>query len=223
MVLDLKYEIISAIVMSQMQKSSGFVFIATFLIVSSQSFAAPTVTSKGSFRSTKLGLIQQDYSGPKNKSFAFGSPAVGVELTLDSGFSVFRYFFKTRFMVSEGKQNFLNGTTTFNSAYKFQQFAPEVGLSLFPIPRREKGVNVFLWGLGIMSYNNLEIKSIPATSAIQGKDQAFGYGYGAGLGIEYILFSTRTGGRVLIYSEIGFRDERALLVNNTFEIGRAHV
>ena len=174
--------------------------------------------SRGAFRSTKIGLIQENYSGPNNTSFALGNPGTGLELTLDSGYSVFRYFFKTRFIVSEGAQNFLSSGTAFNSKYKFSQFAPEIGVSFFPIPRREKGVNIFLWGAGAISYNNLELKNLPTTTTLQSKEQAFGYGYGGGLGFELIIAPSKGGSRYLIYGEVGFRDERADLVKTQFEI-----
>ncbi len=186
------------------------------LFFSGQSLLA--AESRGAFRTTKIGFIQENYSGPNNTSFALGSPGNGLELTLDSGNSVFRYFFKTRFMISEGTQNFLSSGTVFNSKYKFSQFAPEIGLSFFPIPRREKGVNIFLWGVGNISYNNLELKNLPAVTTLQSKEQAFGYGYGGGLGIELVVTPVRGSGRYLIFGEIGFRDERADLVKTQFEI-----
>lgn len=181
--------------------------------------AASAADNKGGFRTTKIGIIQQNYSGPANRSFALGSPGNGLELTLDSGSTLFRYFFKSRFMVAEGSQNFLNGSTAFNSDYKFFQFAPEIGASFFPVPRREKGVNIFIWGTGSVSYNNLELKNLPAVTKLQSKEQTFGYGYGGGLGIEVILFANvKTGNHYLAYAELGFRDERADLTNNQFEI-----
>ena len=120
--------------------------------------------------------------------------------------------------MAEGSQNFSNSGTVFNSKYKFSQFSPEIGVSLFPIPRKEKGVNIFLWGLGAISYNNLELKNLPTPTLLQTKEQAFGYGYGGGLGLEMIVATSRAGNRYLIYSELGFRAEQANLANTNFEI-----
>ncbi len=197
----------------------GFCLKFILLVVLFGFHTAFAAQGRGAFRSSKLGIIQQSYSGPANRSFALGSPGTGLELTLDDGNTVFRYFFKTRFTTTEGSQNFSNAGTTFNSKYKFLQFAPEIGVSFFPIPRREKGINIFLWGTGSISYNNLELKNLPTVTKLQSKEQSFGYGYGGGLGVEVILFSSAKGGsRYLAYAEVGFRDERADLTNTQFEI-----
>ncbi len=203
------------IYMSQMQMRFLQLLLIGLTSVASVSYA---IENNGSFRSTKLGLIQQNYSGPAYRSFALGNPGLGVELTLDSGYTIFRYFFKARYTMSEGKQNFLNAGTAFNSKYTFSQFSPEIGVSFFPIPRREKGVNIFIWGVGTLSYNNLELKNLPAVTKLQSKEQSFGYGYGGGLGMEFILGTSRGGSRYLAYGELGFHDEQTDLVNTKFEV-----
>ncbi len=206
---------ISAMYMYQDSLILRFSFLVSLLFVSTTAFA---IENNGSFRSTKLGLIQQNYSGPAYRSFALGNPGLGLELTLDSGYTIFRYFFKARYTASEGKQDFLNAGTVFNSNYKFSQFSPEIGVSFFPVPRREKGVNIFLWGVGTLSYNNLELKNLPAVTKLQSKEQAFGYGYGGGLGMEFVLGTSRGGSRYLVYGELGFHDEQSEMVNTKFEI-----
>jgi len=216
LVLDGIHILISSIYMSQMRNilRSGLVIGLILFAASGEAIEK----NKGGFQSTKLGFIQQTYSGITSKSFAQGSPGLGLELTLDSGNSVFRYFFKSRFTMSQGEQSFLNAGTAFTSKYKFSQFAPELGLSFFPIPRREKGVNIFLWGTGTISYNNLELKTLPSPTSLKSKEQAFGYGYGGGIGIELIIAPGKKGSRYLAYAELGFRHEQADLVNTKFEI-----
>lgn len=210
--------IISARDMPSCYLSRLLIYLTVFIV-------APLVqaaSGRGSFQTTKVGFLFQDYAGAANKSFALGSPGIGLELTADSGTSYLRYFFKSRFTLSEGKQNFLDAGTPFNSNYKFVQFAPELGLSFFPVARKTKGLNVYLWGVGGVSYNNLEIKSIPANSPIRSKDQSFGYGYGGGVGFELILGAGGNGNYYLIYGEAGFRADRADLANySQFEVGGA--
>lgn len=177
---------------------------------------------RGSFQSTKVGLLLYDYSGSANKSFALGSPGYGFELTADTGNTYLRYFFKSRFTLAEGKQNFSDAGTVFSSSYKFIQFAPEIGISFYPVSRRTKGLNIYLWGVGGVSYNNLELKNLLLTSTIHSKDQSFGYGYGGGIGFEFILDSSASGGYYLIYGEAGFREGRTNLVNyDQFDVGGA--
>ncbi len=193
---------------------------AACLILIFLSVFAESKETKGAFQSTKIGGLFQDYSGATNKSFSAGSPGSGFELSKDSGNTFLRYFFKSRFTYAEGKQNFLDAGTVFNSNYKFVQFAPEIGVSIYPIARKGKDMNVYLWGVAGVSYNNLELKDLSATSTLRKKDQSFGYGYGGGVGFEYIVDSGgSTGSYLLVYGELGFRDERANLVNyNQFEI-----
>ncbi len=175
--------------------------------------------NRGSLQTTKIGIVQQTYSGSVNKSFAEGSPAYGVELSTDRGNTVFRYFLKARINYSEGRQNFLNSTAVFASNYKFTAFAPELGFNLYPVSRRERGVNMYLWAIGIISYNLLELTTTPASSNIPAKEQVYGYGYGGGIGIEFMLGTGRARSRNLLYGEIGFRDERSQLVKeNAFEV-----
>ena len=179
--------------------------------------AAP---GRGAFQSTKVGGVLQVYTGAANKSFALGNPGYGVELTADAGNTYLRYFFKSRFTTSEGTQNFSDAGTVFNSPYKYIQFSPEIGISFFPVSRRPQGVNIYLWGVGGVSYNNLELKNIPSTSTISTKDQSFGYGFGGGLGFELILSAGSNGNFYLLYGEAGFREARTDLANNNqFQVG----
>ena len=171
------------------------------------------------FQATKVGMIYQQYVGSRDKSFAEGGSGYGAELSVDKGNTFFRYFFKTRIMTSEGKQNFLNSGTEFLAPYKFLQFVPEVGLSFYPTSRRTKGLNVYIWGIGSVSYNNLEISNLPSPTLIIPKDQSVGYGYGSGVGFEFILGAAKNSSYYMVYGEIGFRDERTNLANiNQFQV-----
>lgn len=179
-------------------------------------------SGRGAFQTTKLGLLFQDYSGAATKSFAQGNPGYGMELTADAGNTYLRYFFKSRFIFADGVQNFSDAGTVFSSTYKYSQFSPELGLSFFPVSRKTKGLNIYLWGVGGISYNNLEVKNLPVNSLIRAKDQSFGYGYGAGIGFEFILTSGSSGNFYLIYGEAGFREARTSLTNyDQFEVGGA--
>lgn len=173
----------------------------------------------GEFQSTKVGYIQQNFAGANGQSFSAGSPSYGIELSIDSGGQYLRYFFKTRITSSIGSQNFIKSGTTYFSKYEYTSIEPELGASLFPVARKDKGLNIYIWGVGGASYNNLSIESAPANLNIKAKAQEFGTGYGAGLGFEYIALATRAGQKFLLYSEVGFRDYRAPLAGlKAFEV-----
>lgn len=173
----------------------------------------------GEFQSTKVGYIQQNFTGSEGTSFAKGSPSYGIELSIDSGGNFLRYYFKTRITTSVGSQNFTKNGTIYFSKYEYTSIEPELGAAFFPVARNDKGMNIYFWGVGGVSYNKLSIESAPAALNIKPKSQEFGTGYGAGLGFELIAMATRSGQKFLIYSEVGFRDYRTPLAGlGAFEV-----
>ncbi len=186
------------------------------LLIQIQSWA---LSRKGEFQSTKVGFIQQNYTGVDKQSFSNGSPGYGIELSIDQGGQFLRYFFKTRIMNSIGAQNFIKNGTTYFSKYDYTSIEPEIGLAFFPVSRNDKGVNIYVWGVGNVSYHNLSLNTPLLSLGVNSKVQEFGTGYGSGLGFELIAYSTRGGKKILIYSEVGFRDARAPLAGlGAFEV-----
>lgn len=167
--------------------------------------------NRGGFKSTKLGLTLSNYAGAINTSFAEGSPGYGIEVSVDSGSGYFRYFFKGRLNQSIGRQDFIKGTTVYNTEYEFISVEPEIGIALYPVQRQERGMNIYLWGTGNLSYNYLDLKTVPTTVSVDPKGQALGYGFGGGVGLELILGSSKGGSRYLVYTEVGFRQATAQL------------
>ncbi len=175
---------------------------------------------------SKLGFVYQTFSGDRNKSLADGAPSYGAELSVDSGGEYFRYFMKTKIMYSEGKQNFLDDATEVKSNYSLTQIMPELGFSFYPVARKNQGLNLYLWGVGIVSYNVLELKPISSTASngtitpvtsytkLNTRDQGFGYGGGGGFGFE-IIFGSRKTGQFSVYGEAGFRQQIAQLANQS--------
>ncbi len=197
-------------------------FRLIFTAVSTIIFAsfAHAQRSKTSPQITKIGIIQENYSGTKYHSLSEGSPAYGFEISTDRGNTFIRYFLKGRVTYSTGRQSFLSSGTVFNSAYQLTSFAPELGIAIYPVLRRDRGMNLYLWGTGVVSYNFLEINTSPTNSLIRPKDQGAGYGYGGGLGFEFMVGGARSRGKSMIYGEVGFRDEKTELVNEkSYELG----
>ena len=189
-----------------------------FVILGSASLSF-ALSRKGEFQSTKIGATQQNYTGNNAASFSNGSPAYGAELSIDTGGNHLRYFFKARINHSNGSQNFTKGSTTFFSKYDFTSIEPELGIALYPVARDEKGLNIYIWGVANISYNYLSLNSVPATVSMESKGQEFGSGYGAGIGFEYVVAAMRSGKKIMIYSEVGFRDSSAALAGlSVFEV-----
>ena len=174
---------------------------------------------RGLFRSTKVGFTTTNYAGPAKNSFAEGSPSYGLELSIDGGNSYTRYFYRARVNESIGGQNFIKNGTTYFSNYEFYSVEPEIGGALYPVQRQEHGLNIYLWVVGNLSYNFLNLKSVPSTVNVDPKSQALGYGAGGGIGFELIFASTKGGNKLMVYSEVGFRDGTAGLAGqNSFEV-----
>jgi hypothetical protein len=176
-------------------------------------------------RVKKLSLVVQNYTGPEYTSFSDGSSGYGAEISTDDGGRHFRYFFRARFNRSQGKQDFRKSNTVYTSEYDFMSFEPEMGISLYPVARSEKGMNIYVWGSGHLSYNYLEIKSIPNNvTGVDSKSQDFGSGYGGGVGVEFVLggmraSGVRSSGKLMVLGEVGFRENFAPLAGlSSFEI-----
>ena len=119
-----------------------FIILFFILFCSAQSYSQ----AKGKrLKISKLGFVYQTFSGDKNKSLADGAASYGAELSVDSGGEYLRYFMKTKVMYSSGKQNFLDDTTEVKSNYNLTQIMPELGVSFYPVARKNQGLNLYLW------------------------------------------------------------------------------
>ncbi len=195
------------------------IFILVFLI-SSLSLALPRGKLRGVTGSTKIGATLMNFTGPEHTSFSEGSPAYGVEFSVDGGSGQLKYFYRARINSANGLQEFIKSSTTFTSEYEFFSVEPELGFTIYPVQRGDSGVNIYFWGTGNISYNYLEIKTIPSSVTIDPKSQALGYGFGGGIGLELVYDTSNDGKRLMIYSEVGFRQGTAPLAGQVdFEVG----
>lgn len=182
--------------------------------------SARMLSRTGEFKAKKLGVTMQNYTGPAYTSFSDGSSGYGGEISTDAGGKHLRYFFRARFNRAQGRQDFKKSSTIYNSRYDFMSFEPELGISLYPVARNERGLNIYLWGSGHLSYNYLELMNIPSTvTGVDPKSQDFGSGYGGGVGLEFVIGGSKTAGKFMLYGELGFRENFAPLAGaNSFEI-----
>ena len=172
-----------------------------------------------------MGAVYQTFSGDKNKSFGDSTaPGYGGEMALDAGGEYFRYFVKAKVISSEGSQNFLDNTTEVKSNYKLTQMSGELGFLVYPVARKDRGLNLYLWGCGTVGYNLLDLNPISTTSGttvtavttytkLQTRDQGYSYGAGGGIGFE-ILFGKKSN-QWAVYGEAGFREQFAQLAGRT--------
>ena len=175
----------------------------------------------------KIGFVYESYSGATNKSLSEGQPGQGMEITIDDGGENFRYFANTRLVYSSGTQNFLDGSAVVRSNYELFEMAPEIGLSIYPVARKMSGLNIFVWGVGIVSYSQLQLSPLSTTasngtttavttySVLRKKDQGYGFGFGAGIGVEIFFGNKNRSSKKMLYANVGFREQTANLAMET--------
>lgn len=166
-----------------------------------------------SFKSTRLQVFQINYSGEKEKSFAEGGSGYGLEAYGDWGRPWGRIYTKARAEQASGRQAFLDGTTTSTLNYTYYQGQFETGLTLFPIPARDTGLALYISAGGDVSYNWLTLDSTTLTS-LKRSDSALGFGYAAGMGVEWTV-SKGVGKRNVLTGEITYRVETASLAGQS--------
>lgn len=172
---------------------------------------------------SKFGAAYEVFSGDKNKSFASGGPGYGGEIGIDAGFSFIRYYAKLKATSSAGTQSFLDSGTEVRASYSLTQIAPELGVSLYPMGRPDRGLGLYLFGGGIFSMNLLELRplttvadgeSLASFTSLKTKEQGFGTGFGGGIGFELLFGKNRTS-RYMIYGEVGIRQITANLATRS--------
>ncbi|MDG0817482.1 hypothetical protein [Bdellovibrio svalbardensis] len=172
------------------------------------------------FSSTKLNLFQEIYSGESYKSLAQGSPGFGIEFSRDAGGTYFRTYAKGRFGASSGKQKFLDGSSQVNADYSYYFTQGELGLQVYPIARRDVGVNLFIGAGGVLGLNSLGLKPISGSfSQLKAQQQAIAFGYIASIGLE-MIFSGANSRHFMGTLEAAYRQQQAALAGqDEFDLG----
>lgn len=204
-----------------------FCFVS-ILAISSHVFAQNRPSSGGGGKSANMGYAKfagstESYTGEKNKSFSNGGAGVGGEVGVDGGLNLIRYYAKLKVYSSAGSQNLLDNAVETKTNFSLIQIAPEIGVALYPIGRKDNGMNLYFMGGGVFSMNLLELKpvSVVATGApvtsftkLQNKQQGFGYGFAGGIGVE-IAFGGSKAAKKMIYGEVGVKQITAQLAERT--------
>jgi len=194
-----------------------------FLLLALVPLATQAQTARKMPKVAKIGYIFESYSGATNKSLSEGQPGQGLEISIDDGGENFRYFATARLVYSSGTQNFLDGSTAVRSNYELFEMSPEIGFNIYPVARKMSGLNIFLWGVGIVSYSQLQLSPLSTTAAngtttavnsysvLRRKDQGYAYGFGAGVGVEVFFGNKNKSGKRMLYANVGFREQTANL------------
>lgn len=162
--------------------------------------------------------IQHNYSGEKNKSFGESPTGYGVGVKILTQREYIVPYVGINYGAQNGKQSFLDGTTSLNSNYNYQYASGEFGIYFFPIGRRERGLNVYINGAGLGSYNSLSLKNSNTLTYIPKSEQNFGTGYKGHVGFEWILQTRGTRTKWTLYTEIGFKKETVKLIKQDFNL-----
>ncbi len=169
------------------------------------------------FPRTRIHIHQNLYSGDKGKSFAESGAGFGGGITVTRDGVYFVPFFGFGVSTLSNRQVFLDGSTQVTSSFTYYSAYTDIGLQLFPIARRKSGFNLYVKGGGTLGYSFLALNKSTTLASIPYSDQAFAFGYLAGVGTELILGSASPK-KWSLYAEVLFREESASLLERRFDL-----
>lgn len=195
-------------------------FIFLFLIV----LASATVEAQelSTYPRTRIHLHENLYSGEKGRSFAESGAGFGGAITVTRDGIYFVPFFSFGISTVSNRQVFLDGATQVTSAFTYYAANTDLGLQFFPIARRKSGFNLYVKGGGILGYNLLAINRAATLTTIPYSDQAFSFGYLAGVGTE-LVFKSMGPRKWSLTAEVLFREESATLMERQFDLSSLQI
>lgn len=200
-------------------------YFISFLIFKLMFFFTDTVYAQNEhFQKTKLGTYYALYSGEKNTSFSNGANSFGFEGSMETQGAIVSIYTKGRILSSAGRQTFLDGSTEITSSYTFYQTQLELGGHLYLVPRRRKGINVYLGAGGILGYSHLALSSANTTlSSLKKVDQSLTTGASGHVGMEWII-NYQSPRKWTLSSEVGYAVENANLAGtNQFKLNSFYI
>lgn len=190
-----------------------FLIICVLLFICSVSEAS----NYGVYPRTRLGIHQSLYSGEKGKSFTETSVGYGAGVSVFLDGRHFIPFFGFNIGTMAGRQAFLDNSTEVTTSFNYYSAATEMGLQIFPIERRTKGLNVYFVGIGVVGYNFVALSKSATLTSIPYSDQSFSAGYAAGIGTEWIM-NNASPNKWALNAEVIFKKESATLFKQTFDL-----
>jgi hypothetical protein len=171
----------------------------------------------GTYPRSRLNLHQNLFSGEKGKSFAETSVGYGAGGTVLLDGRHFIPFFGFKIGTMDGRQVFLDDTTEVTASFNYNFAATEIGLEIFPIERRSKGLNIYFIGVGVVGYHFVALSKSTTLSSIPHSDQSPSLGYGAGIGTEWIL-NNASPNKWALNAEVIFKKESTTLFKQKFDL-----
>lgn len=195
----------------------GFIsYLFLFTIMVFLSPKAFCIDSGFSFPGTILKTQQFYYSGPKNKSFA-GASGYGLSINIIKPNEYLAPYVGINIGGQSGRQTFLDGPSEISSSYNYQFGSGEAGLFIFPMGRRESGLNLYINGAGVAGYQQVTLNTTTLLTYISSKsDQGFSSGYKGNFGLEWIIKIKGLRTKWTVYTEVGFKNETTRLFNQNY-------
>lgn len=169
------------------------------------------------FPRTQVAAESAQYSGEVNKSFGESSPGVGASITISTAAERLAFYLRGRGNFLSGSQTFLDGTQSITAKYQLTAIETEVGLQLFPLARKRKGLNLYLRGGGDVDYYSVTLEKGVTLTQLPRRDQGVGYGYTIGIGSELLFSAAGAATKFGFFIEVNLRTSSvSILKQNSF-------
>jgi hypothetical protein len=179
-------------------------------------FANDSMAGSGSHPLYRISGFQILRTGEIEKSFSEAGPGVGGELALTTDGQYLLGYVKGRLTSQSGTQSFLDGVVSTSASFSYIQAGLEGGGLLYPIPRKNEGINLYVGGGASLGYNYLAIDKTVTFTSLTNNSQAMSFGYSALMGGEW--FPTKN--KWSVFAEFSYRVEAAALVDvSQFNLG----
>ncbi len=173
--------------------------------------------AEGGFITTRVGVLQKNFTGEKGISFAESKSGYGIEAAMLMDGSFFVPFVKSRFVNAQGSQIFLDSTTERTLTFGLYQVDFEVGAQLYIIPRRKSNTSVYFSVSGLGGFSYLNFAASQQMGNLAASDKSIGGGYAVGCGAE--VFSSSGMSKWSIFAEAQYAAYTASLLGQKFDVG----
>jgi hypothetical protein len=198
-----------------MKQRQLFLFVFLAMLALSRTSHAFDITGS-SYPSTIIKASQHNYSGFKYKSFSDSPTGYSGGITLLTQREYFVPYVGISFGGQSSRQSFIDNGIAISSPYTYNYTSGEAGMYFFPIGRNTIGLNLYINGAGLASYQSIALDTNATLTKISKTDQNFSTGYKGNVGFEWILKNRGSRTKWTIYTEFGFKKETVELLKQNF-------